>query len=148
MLNLHLDNIAEKFPLKAALILDDKTYTYADLLSRTRNLAASLLERGINPGDRGAFLLPNCPEIVVCYYACFKIGAIAVPLNIRFDADLLRYAINHSGARLLISEPNLFSQIEKSRPALSDVKQYYLTARSSEFEGVRPFQELLQPSSA
>ena len=41
------------------------------------------------PGDRVAFLLRNGPEIVLCYYACFKIGAIAVPLNVRFDAELL-----------------------------------------------------------
>ncbi len=144
MLNLHLDNIAEKFPLKAALILDDKTYTYADLLSRTRNLAASLLERGINPGDRVAFLLPNCPEIVVCYYACFKIGAIAVPLNIRFDADLLRYVINHSGARVLISDPELFTQLEKIRASLPGVEQYYVVCRHSDFGGVAPFSELLE----
>ena len=81
MLNLLLDSIVEKFPLEAALIFEDKTHTYADLLGRTQSLAASLLERGINPRDRVAFLLPNCVEIVLCYYACFKIGAIAVPLN-------------------------------------------------------------------
>src|SRR6202008_992894 len=47
----------------------------------------------------------------------------------------------------LISEPNLFSEIEKLRRSLAEVKQYYLTSRSSEFEGVRPFLELLQASS-
>jgi len=130
------------------LILDDKTYTYADLLSRTRNLAASLLERGINPGDRVAFLLPNCPEIVVCYYACFKIGAIAVPLNIRFDADLLRYVINHSGARVLISEPELFTQVEKIRVSLPEVEQYYLVCGHSDFNGVALFSELLEATSS
>jgi len=40
MLNLLLDNLAEKFPLKAALIFEDKTYTYTELLSHTQNLAA------------------------------------------------------------------------------------------------------------
>jgi acyl-CoA synthetase (AMP-forming)/AMP-acid ligase II len=66
MLNLLLDNIAEKFPLKAALIFEDETYTYADLLSRTQNLATSLLERGIDPGDRVAFLLPNSSDRPQC----------------------------------------------------------------------------------
>jgi long-chain acyl-CoA synthetase len=144
MLNLLLDNAAAKFPLKAALIFEDKTYTYGDLLSRTQSLAASLLGRGINPGDRVAFLLPNCPEIVLCYYACFKMGAIAVPLNIRFGADLLKYVINHSGARLLISEPELFTQVEKIRRSLPEVEQYYVVCRHSDFGGVAPFSELLQ----
>ena len=147
MLHSLLDETGEKFPLNAALIFEDKRYTYADLCSLTRSLSTALREQGVRPGDRVAFLLPNCPEIVLCYYACFKIGAVAVPLNIRFPAELLRYAINHSGARLLISEPNLFSEIEKLRRSLAEVKQYYLTSRSSEFEGVRPFLELLQASS-
>jgi len=147
MLHSLLDDSGTKFSLNAALIFEGKSYTYADLRGLTSTLSAAFLEQGVQSGDRIAFLLPNCPEIVICYYACFKIGAIAVPLNVRFPAELLQYAINHSGARLLISEPSLFSQVEKIRPSLSEVEQYYLTKRASEFEGVRPFQELLQASS-
>src|SRR5580704_2083610 len=147
MLDSLLDNTGIKVPLNTALVFEEKSYTYADLSTLTGRLSAGLLEQGVRSGDRIAFLLPNCLEIVICYYACFKIGAIAIPLNVRFPAELLQYAINHSGARLLISEPSLFSQIEKIRPTLSEAKQYYLTSRASEFEGVRPFQELLQASS-
>ena len=91
MLNFLLNKTTAKFPLKVALIFEEQTYTYADLFRLTQNLAASLLQQGIKPGDRVAFLLRNGLEIVLCYYACFKIGAIAVPLNIRFDAELLSY---------------------------------------------------------
>jgi long-chain acyl-CoA synthetase len=147
MLDLLLEDTGTKFPLNPALIFEGKSYTYADLCRLTRSLSAALLEQGVQSGDRVAFLLPNCLEIVLCYYACFKIGAIAVPLNIRFSAELLQYAINHSGASVLISEPNLFSQIAKDRSLLPEVKRYYLTSRHSEFEGVRPFAELLDPKS-
>ena len=95
MLNFLLDNTSAKFPRKAALIFDGETHTYADLCRRAQGLAASLLERGINPGDRIAFLLPNCLQIVLCYYACFKIGAIAVPLNVRFRPELLQHVARH-----------------------------------------------------
>src|SRR6516165_9610283 len=144
MLNFLLDNTSATLPLKVALIFEDKTYTYAELCGLTPCLAASLLERGINPGDRIAFLLPNCLQIVLCYYACFKIGAIAVPLNVRFRPELLQHVINHSGARVLMSEPELFTQIEKIRPSLPGVDQYYLTSRHSEFQNVRIFDELLK----
>jgi long-chain acyl-CoA synthetase len=143
MLDTLLDDTAEKLPLNPALIFQGKSYTYADLRGLTHRLTAGLIERGVQPGDRIAFLLPNCLEIVLCYYACFKIGAVAVPLNVRFPAELLQYAIKHSDARLLISEPVLFSQIEPIRPALPDVKQYYLTSRSYEFPEAKPFDELL-----
>src|ERR1700732_1771925 len=143
MLNLLLNEVSAKYPDKVALIFEQKTYTYADLCQLTQSLAASLAERGISSGDRVAFLLPNCLEIVLCYYACFKIGAIAVPLNIRFQTELLKYGINHSGARVLVSEPGLFTKVEKIRPSLAGVEQYYLTSRSSEFNDVRRFDELL-----
>src|SRR5262245_21040717 len=143
MLNLLLDNISAKFQRNVALIFEGKTYTYADLCSLTQSLAVSVRQRGINPGDRIAFLLPNCLQIVLCYYACFKIGAIAVPLNVRFRPELLEYVINHSGARVLFSEPELFAQIERIRSSLPKVERYYLTSGHSRFEGVRTFDELL-----
>jgi long-chain acyl-CoA synthetase len=144
MLNFLLDNTNARFPRNTALIFEDEVYTYADLWRCAQGLAISLAERGINPGDRIAFLLPNCLEIVWCYYACFKTGAIAVPLNVRFRPELLQHAINHSGARVLISEPELFAQIEKIRPSLPGVDQYYLTSRHSEFQNVSPFDELIK----
>ena len=93
MLNALLDNVSARYPLRVALILRDQTYTSPTLGLLKSMAAASLLQRGIQPGDRVAFLLLNCLEIVLCYYACFKIGAIAVPLNIRFHTELLQYAL-------------------------------------------------------
>jgi long-chain acyl-CoA synthetase len=144
MLNFFLDNTSAKFPLNVALIFENKIYTYADLFRLTQSLASSLVRRGIESGDRVAFLLPNGLEVVLCYYACFKIGAIAVPLNIRFQTELLSYSLTHSGARILITEPKLFTQIKKIRPSLTGVQQYYLTSHHSEYDGVRSFDELLE----
>jgi long-chain acyl-CoA synthetase len=143
-----LEDTIAKVPLNTALVFEGKSYTYADLCRLIRSFSAALLEQGVQSGDRVAFLLPNCLEIVLCYYACFKIGAIAVPLNVRFSTELLQYAISHSGACVLISEPKLFSQIAKMRSLLPEVRRYYLTSRSSEFEGVSPFDELVQAESA
>ncbi len=144
MLNALLDNVSARYPLRVALIFEDQTYTFADLSRFTQSMAASLLQRGISPGDRVAFLLRNRLEIVLSYYACFAIGAIAVPLNIRFQTELLKYALTHSGARVLISEPELFARIEGIRSSLPGVEQYYLTSGHSAFAGVKPFADLLK----
>ncbi|HHF7364973.1 TPA: AMP-binding protein [Legionella bozemanae] len=45
----------------------------------------------MSKGDCIAFLLPNSIEIILCYYACFMIGTIAVPVNIQFNSVLLRW---------------------------------------------------------
>src|SRR5512134_1509890 len=94
-----------------ALIVGDRICTYADLFRLSHALAGLLSQRGIRAGDRIAFLLPNGLEIVLCYYACFILGAIAVPLNIRFPPELIAYVLDHSEARVVISEPELFAGI-------------------------------------
>jgi long-chain acyl-CoA synthetase len=148
MLNSFLEITSAKFPGKVALVFANQSYTYEDLSCLTQRLAASLLQRGVNPGDRVAFLLPNCLEIALCYYACFSTGAIAVPLNIRFHPELLKYVLNHSQARVLISEPKLFGQIGELRSSLPGIEQYYLTSGAAERSGVEPFPELLKASPA
>ena len=79
---------------------------------------------------------------MLCYYACFKIGAIAVPLNILFQPELLKYCLTHSGARVLISEPELSGRIEEIRSSLPGLEQYYLTSSHATY--ARPFSELLE----
>src|SRR5260221_11270674 len=76
MMNLLLDNTSAQFPLNVALIFQNRSYTYADLSRLTQCLATSLLQRGISPGDRAAFPLPNCLEIVLCYPAVSKRRAL------------------------------------------------------------------------
>ncbi|MBV8584731.1 MAG: acyl--CoA ligase [Verrucomicrobia bacterium] len=141
MLDQLLNDACARTPEKTALIFGDQGYTFSELDEITSRLATSLSERGIKAGDRVAFLLPNCPEIVWCYFACFRIGAIAVPLNIRFGSELLRYVVGHCEAKALISEPELFVRL--GRDSLGTVEQYYLLSGHSDFAGVQSFAELL-----
>jgi long-chain acyl-CoA synthetase len=147
MLGSLFDAARDKYPRKTALIFAGTANTYADLGDRAQRLAVSLLRLGVQPEDRIAFLLQNCLEIVLCYYACFRVGAIAVPLNIRFNPELLQHVINHSGARILISEPDLFTRIRKINPRPPGVESYYLTSRHS-FEDAGAFDDLLSENTA
>ena len=140
---LNLAAIVDRYPDKVALIVAEKAYTYAELDDLTNRLAGALRQRGISLGERVAFLLPNCLEIILCYFACLRIGAVAVPLNLRFGPELLCHVINHSGARLLVCDPDRFAVLEKLRPELPEVKDFYVTGRHSDLAGVGPFDDLL-----
>src|SRR5688572_6450813 len=89
-------------PDKLALIVEDRRWTYEQLDEITDRIGASLLRRGIRPGDRVALHFSNGPELVFGYYACFKIGAVAVPLNIRLKGPELTYIVNHCGVRCFL----------------------------------------------
>lgn len=129
-------------PDKTALIVEDRIWTYAELDATTDRLAAGLISCGIRPGDRVALHFTNGAEIVCAYYACFKVGAIAVPLNTRMAPLELEYVLTHSGARLYIGQPDLFSAIDRLRSSLILVEQFFVSGGSSLPDDVRPLAEL------
>jgi acyl-CoA synthetase (AMP-forming)/AMP-acid ligase II len=137
----------ERHPEKPALLFEEKNWTYAQFDAITDRIAASLLREGMHPGDRVALLFSNRPELAFSYYACFKIGAVAVPLNVRLKGPELEYVLNHCGARCLIGQENLFHEVQAVRASLPGVERFYLSGDAAAFPGVRPFAELARRSS-
>jgi long-chain acyl-CoA synthetase len=127
---------------RTALIFGDRRWSYHDLDELAGRLAGALDAAGIGAGDRVAFLLPNCPELVLLYLACFRLGAVAVPLNIRLTGAELAYVLNHSGARLVVSHAELYPALESAREELPQVERYYLVGEAVR-GGTALFAELL-----
>lgn len=60
----------------------DDTATYAEADDRSDRVAAGIASLGVTKGDRVAILAPNRPEVLELYFACAKLGAVQVPLNV------------------------------------------------------------------
>ncbi len=97
-----LDVALARNPEKIALRTDDKQLDYAELDRLVSAVAAGLQHSGIEPGDRVGWLLPNSLEAVLTTMACWRIGAIVVPLNYRYVADEALDVLRRTGARLLV----------------------------------------------
>ncbi len=91
----------------ALLTGDGRGVTFAELGSRVFALSAGLLRQGLAPGDRVAFLLPNCPEFVEVRLACHEAGLVAVPLVWDLSAEARVRALELTGARLYLYDPAL-----------------------------------------
>jgi long-chain acyl-CoA synthetase len=89
-------------PDKVALWFGDRSWTYAELDASADRVAGGLSAAGVQTSDRVATLLPNCPELLLTYLACLRLGAIAVPMNYRYRRPEAEYALTHSGAETLI----------------------------------------------
>ena len=76
-----LDAAAGRFPNKSALAWFGKHMTYAQLLEEVERCSAMLTALGVAKGDRVALIVPNSPPYVITYYACQRIGAVAVGNN-------------------------------------------------------------------
>src|SRR5579864_4691591 len=90
------------FGTREAVVCGDTRYTWYDFDQRTDALARGLASLGINRGDRVAVLMLNCHRYFELYYACARMGAVIVPLNIRLARPEIVFILNDSESKALI----------------------------------------------
>src|ERR1700756_262832 len=76
-----------------------------------KSIVSRLIEHGVRNGDRVALHMANLPELVVAYHACFRVGAIAAPLNIRFKTAELKPLLQRLRPALYIGQAALYSRV-------------------------------------
>lgn len=97
------DEAAAKFGDREALTFKDRRYSFRQLAGEIRRVAKGLIDLGVEPGDKVAIWLTNCPEWIVAMFAVARIGAIHVPVNTRFRTDDVRYVLEQSNTSTLIT---------------------------------------------
>ena len=93
---------ADAFPDKDFLVFPNQAWTYAAFDAWVDRLARGLLGLGLNKGDKVGIMLPNCPEYVAFWFACARIGAVEVPINVSYRGHLLQHVQNQSDTRMLV----------------------------------------------
>ncbi|MBJ7596873.1 AMP-binding protein [Candidatus Nephthysia bennettiae] len=91
-------------PGKTALRFEGRSVSYAELEQGVESVAAWLRAAGVLPGDRVAYLGPNCPELLEFLFACSRLGGIFVPLNNRMPSAELCVFVEATRPRLLVAE--------------------------------------------
>ncbi|BAF71833.1 class I adenylate-forming enzyme family protein [Sulfurovum sp. NBC37-1] len=121
-----IDQAVKQTPDKKAVICGEKSYTYAQLSEKMDLWAKTLISLGITRGDRVALFMKNSVELVGLYFACFRIGAIAVPLNTRYQTPEAVYGIEQSGSRILITSSELFPVVENLDSTVASLEHIYI----------------------
>ncbi|MDN4160757.1 long-chain-fatty-acid--CoA ligase [Nocardioides abyssi] len=94
-----LENSAQQYPDRDAVVLGDTRLTYAAVDSFANMVANLLVSRGIEPGDKVALSCPNLPYFSVVYYGILKAGATVVPLNVLLKGREVAYHLRDSDAK-------------------------------------------------
>ena len=92
-------------PDQPATSLGRLTYRQVDELARAQ--AARLDQLGVGPGERVAIVSHNAARMLAGFYGVSAWGRVYVPINFRLSADEIRYIIGHSGATVLLVDPEL-----------------------------------------
>ena len=80
---------------------------------KANRFANLLLSRGIKKGDKVGILLMNCLEWLPIYFGILKTGALAVPLNFRYDSEEIKYCLNLADVDILVFGPEFIGRIEE-----------------------------------
>ena len=92
---------ARRVPRAVAVIERDRLeLDYGQLAERVLALAGGLQSLGIAPGDRVGMLMKNCAQYIELLYACWTMGACAVPINSRLHQREVAYILDDAGARV------------------------------------------------
>ena len=90
------------FGTREAVVCGNTRYTWYDFDQRSDALARGLAALGVQRGDRVAVLMLNCHRYLELYYACARMGAAIVPLNIRMARPEIVFILNDSEAKILV----------------------------------------------
>jgi acyl-CoA synthetase (AMP-forming)/AMP-acid ligase II len=109
-----------------ALIFPDKRARYADLNDQSRLWAAALIARGVQPGDHVGLLLTTRPEFVEALFGIVMAGAVAVPVNARYQPGELAFLVRDADLVCLITTGRVADSLDFSErlmealPSLSE----------------------------
>jgi fatty-acyl-CoA synthase len=82
-------------------------FTYAQFAAMARSLAAALDDLGIAENERVAIVSPNAARFLVSLFGVSVFGRVLVPINFRLNTEEIRYIVEHSGASVLLVDPEL-----------------------------------------
>jgi long-chain acyl-CoA synthetase len=126
-----------------SLLFEGRWHRSGELFERGRRLAGGLRRLGVSPGDRVAVMLPNCPEVGISYAALWRAGAAITPVIFLLPPPELRYMLEHSGARAVITAPELLGGVLAATEGLQTLQWVISTGAEEAANGkVVPLESL------
>ncbi len=132
-INDHLRRAEELYPQRVAVIDEPDqpaaswgSFTYADMAQKGRAMAAGLDALGIGVGERVAMVSHNSARLLTALFGVSGSGRVLVPVNFRLVAEEVKYIVEHSGARVLLVDPEL----ESAMAAVACERTYVIGERA------------------
>jgi long-chain acyl-CoA synthetase len=92
-----------------------KTLSYAELARQVDQFSRVLVSLGIGKGDRVGLILPNCPQYVIAYYACQRIGAVVVGNNPLYTERELSHQLEDAQVEVVVVMDVLYPKLAAVR---------------------------------
>jgi crotonobetaine/carnitine-CoA ligase len=124
---------AREHPDRPFCFIEGDGFTFAEIDSRSDEVAAGFAAQGLSKGDRVAVLTPNRVEVLEMLFGLAKLGAIQVPLNAFLKGAFLRHQLAHSRASVLVVDAAGAAAAEPLIAELPDLRLVVLLDPSTPF---------------
>ncbi len=109
-----LTRSAERYPDREAVVLNNESLNYADLESKSSQLALSLEKTGVRPGHRVGILLNKSIESIISVFGILKAGATYVPIDPLSPVSRMHHIMNNCGIECAITSSAHLAKITES----------------------------------
>ena len=101
--------------------------TFGQLGERARRLITFLRERGVGEGDRVAVMCAQSAETAVAHVAAYLMGAIAVPLSVKFGPEAALFRMGDSGAVAAVFDADCYERLAGELAELPELRTVLVT---------------------
>lgn len=115
-----LARCVDVYPDHPAVIYGERRYSWKQMRDRATKLASALVARGIGRNDTVSIIAPNVPEMFEAHFGVAASGAVLNPINTRLDAATIAYILDHSQAKILITDTQFAPEVKQALQVLDN----------------------------
>ena len=102
------------YPNYESVVYGNKSYTWLQTYNRCTKFASALNKQGIGLGSTVSIIAANTPELLEAHYSIPMTGGVVNTINTRLDAETIAYILDHSDAKILITDTQFSPTIKKA----------------------------------
>jgi acyl-CoA synthetase (AMP-forming)/AMP-acid ligase II len=143
-----LETRVEQTPDKDFLLLEsgNRVFTYRQFDDEVSRAATALLSLGVRKSDRVSLLLVNRAEFLIFYFACFKIGAWAGPVNTLLKPQEIEFIRADSEARTVVTQPDLFPRLYAAREHVASFRNVVIVGDDDNWTLIESEKDVSEPN--
>ena len=111
---------AERNPKLPAYEFMGKKTTFTQFMQKIDETAQAFLAMGIKKGDRVTICMPNCPQALHAFYGLNRIGAVSNMIHPLSAAGEIRFYLNFSHSKCILTLDQFYAKIAPIMPELDD----------------------------
>ena len=109
-----ISRVKDIYPNYDSLVYGKRSYTWLETYNRCTKFASALAKKGITKGSTVSIIAANTPELFEAHYSIPMTGGVINTINTRLDADTIAYILDHSDAKLLITDTQFSPTMKKA----------------------------------